>query len=90
MEKIQVLLNYLDEKGIQYEVFEDYVRVYFTDVFEVLGIDWRKKEWDELAEALSGLAREIEKATGWRTTDLDWDEDTDGWIFWLPIEEGEQ
>ena len=90
-EKLQVLLDYLDKRVVDYEIFEDYVRVYFTDVFEALGINWRCRDWDELAEILNDFSKELEKATGWRRDSDEWYEDADGWIFYVSdgVEDGE-
>ena len=87
MLKEQVLIDFLNEKGIPYTRFEDHIRVYFVDVFEALDIQWKCRDWDELAGVLMDFAAELEKATGWRRLDCDWDEDADGWIFFL--EDGE-
>ena len=83
--KLRGLISLLAEKGIPYEYsIEDgfhVVRVYFTDVWEVMGIDWRGKEWDELVDVLIDLASEIRKV-GW-DDDENWEEQTDRWLFFV-------
>ena len=85
------LMDFLESKGIPYYYSEEegYVRIYFVDVFEAMGIEWRGREWDEIAGVLTDLAAEIERETGWRRDDENWEEQTDGWIFIAGAEGGD-
>ena len=83
--KLKTVMDFLEEKGIpfNYSREDGYVRVYFVDVFEAIGVEWRGREWDEIVGVLTDLAAEIERKTGWRRDDdVTWQEDTDGWLFW--------
>ena len=82
--KLTRLMDFLEAKGIPYYYSEEEgcVRIYFVDVFEAMGVEWRGKEWDEIVGVLTDLAAEIERKTGWRRDDEEnWEEQTDRWLF---------
>ena len=89
-EKMRRLIEFLESKGIPYEYDPPYaegephiVRVYFTDVLEAMGIEWRGLWWEDICDVFSELAYEIRGHTDYVGDDEDeWEEQSDRWLFY--------